>query len=176
MILEMNKQDAAAWLEISAPTLDRHIKQGKVNVRRIPNAGVGKQSVVCLIEAPDAAPIPAPEPAVEPAPPQPTESPDAKFAREYREGTATDSFGNRILGTEKITALGPSPEVPKPQPIQDAAAKWDNHKMKHVPGYSSGCDAAGPLAGRPDGFSRSEQQKRREHDRAVIAASFPRRP
>lgn len=178
MILELNKTDAAAWLEISAPTLDRWIRSGKVQVRRIPNARIGQQSVVVLLDIPDVAPAPVPVhvPNVEPTP-QPTESADARFAREYKEATATDSFGNRLSSPEKITALGPNAKavIPAEPPVQDAAAHWDAWHKKHTKGYGTH-DAVGPLTGRPDGFSRSEQQRRRAHDIAVIRASFPRRP
>ncbi len=176
MILELNKQDAAAWLGISAPTLDRWIRQGKASVRRIPNARIGQQSVIVLIDTPDTpAPVPALVAPVQEAPtPQPTESDDARFARQYKEGTATDSFGNSRLTPDKVSALGPAPTLPPPEVTPDAAEHWDAWRTKNIPGYTSGCDAAGPLAGRPNWYSKSEQQKRAAHDRAVIAASFPR--
>jgi hypothetical protein len=173
MILELNKQDAASWLEVSAPTLDRWIKSGKVNVRRIPDARIGQQSVVCLLEVPDVAPAPEPVAAPEPEPTAPTESADARYAREYLEGSATDSFGNSHLTADKVSALGPAPELPPKEIIQDAAAHWADWNSKFSPSDGTR-DAAGPLAGRPNWYSKSEQQKRAAHDRAVIAASFPR--
>lgn len=178
MLLELNKQDAAAWLEISAPTLDRWIKAKKVQVRRIPDARIGQQSVIVLLEVPDVAPIhaPAPEPEQGAAPatePEPTESDDARYAREYLAGTATDSFGNARLTTDKVSALGPAPELPPKKVLQDAAAHWAEWRSKNIPNDGL-VDATGPLAGRPNWYSKSEQQKRAAHDRAVIAASFPK--
>jgi hypothetical protein len=59
------------------------------------------------------------------------ETPAQRYAREYREGLITDSFGNYITGardadgmlrqTVKVSALGPSPEIPKPAPVTDAS-------------------------------------------------------
>jgi hypothetical protein len=168
VILELNKQDAAAWLEISAPTLDRWIKNGKVQVRRIA-ARIGQQSIIVLLEVPDVAPTPAPAP--EPATPEPTQTETPDAAHDYM-----DSMGNGRMTPKdkKISLLGPNPELPQPEVVQDAAAKWDEWRTKFSPAYTAGSDAAGPLAGRPNFYSKSEQQKRAAHDRAVIAASFPR--
>jgi len=168
VIIELNKQDAAAWLEISAPTLDRRIKNGKVKVRRIPDARIGQQSVVVLLEVPDVATVPVSEPV--PTPEPTTEPTEVADVCDY-----VDSMGNsRMTPTDKkVSLLGPNPELPKPAPVQDAAAHWADWKTKFSPSDGTR-DAAGPLAGRPNWYAKSEQQKRAAHDRAVIAASFPR--
>ncbi len=166
MIQEFNKQQAAAYLEISAPTLDRWIKSGKVKVRRIPDAKVGQQSIIVLLEVPDVAPVttPVPEPVAEPEPIE------TASAVDY-----VDSMGNSRLTPKekKVSLLGPNPELPEPTPVQDAAAHWAEWRRKFSPSDGTR-DAAGPLAGRPNFYSKNEQQKRAAHDRAVIRASFPR--
>ena len=148
MTLELTQKQACERLKISQDTLTRRIKAGAIPTRK---ADTGLRVVTVLLEVPDT-PAPdtpkvaqtycdaftpkrrgqgkpkgEPEPTPEPVP----ETPDELFARRYRAGETTDSFGNYFPGarneegmlrqTVKLSALGPSPVLPAKEVVQDAS-------------------------------------------------------
>jgi hypothetical protein len=182
MLLELSKPEACVRLKCSAATLDRWVKAGKVQARKSEVFRAGKQGVVIVLEVPDPAPIPAPAP--EPAP-EPT--PETASTLNY-----VDSMGNTRMTPkdQKISLLGRNPELPAKEIVRDAAyhaamaraselgisfeeLPRDNNGNPLPRGMTREAYLAGVAADRKY-HSRSEQQRRAEHDRQVIAASFPR--
>jgi len=99
------------------------------------------------------------KPADKPTPvPEPIETADEKFAREYRQGLISDSFGNFMPGSRdadgtlrrstKITVLGPSPILPAKEVVKDASVNPINAGRVRYNADGLVVDAAGPIRGR----------------------------
>ena len=180
----ISKKQMAHHLGVSISTLERMCKRGELTPLYGDETNFGKRRVFFELPDPEPSvtvtvrPEPSATPSVahpEPTPPSGVRSPsnvDAKlesdfhFAHRYLSGHATDSFGNKIDGTnskysEPYTILGPHPQVER-RPVPTTTSHMNPALVggRPLPGVAHAGDMSHPLL---KGFNGIEKPQRPQH-------------